>query len=87
MNTLDLEDTIAHDLSAEIAKEIDFGIMSTILVEMGWHKVVATPMTIEESQEIDLWVEQHAQGQYHTFGLVWLFENLEDAVLFRLSQC
>ena len=84
MTKVSLEDEIANHISSEIAKEIDFGIISDLLVASGWVKVVLRPMTWEQGAEIDLWTESNVKGKFQTMGLVWIFEKPEDANWFSL---
>jgi len=79
-----LEDEIAKTLGDEIAKEIDFEIMSSMVLGMGWTKVVLKPMTWENGSLIDLWVEQNIKGKFETMGLVWVFEREQDANWFKM---
>lgn len=79
-----LEGEIAETLGKEIAKEIDFEIISSILIEQGWTKVVLKPMTWEDGYAIDSWVETNIKGKFETMGLVWLFERAKDANWFKL---
>ena len=79
-----LEDELASAMAAELSKEIDFEIMSGILMETGWTKVVLKPMTGETSQEIDQWIVDTCKGKHITLGLVWVFENKQDANWFTM---
>lgn len=81
---MNLEEEIAASLSQAIAKEIDFEIISDLLISSGWTKVVLRPMTWETGADIDLWVEQNCKGKYQTMGLVWIFEDASDASWFTL---
>lgn len=84
MSDVNLEEEIATALSQSIAEEIDFSILSTVLLDIGWTKVVLKPMTGETSQEIDQWVAENKTGHCQTLGLVWLFEHPKDAMWFKL---
>lgn len=64
--------------------ERDFGILTEMLCELGWQKVILKPMTWEYGAAVDLWVEQHVKGHHETMGLVWVFEKTEDANWFAL---
>lgn len=77
------EDYIAEAAEA-LAHEIDFDIMSGILIDAGWSKVVLRPMTWEHGYEVDTWVETQIKGKFHTMGLVWIFERAEDANWFSI---
>lgn len=80
----DIEPLISETLSKEIADEIDFEIMMEILIKNGWHKVVLKPMTWEDGYTIDTWVETNVKCEFHTRGLVWIFEDAKDANWFSV---
>lgn len=82
MNTL--EDEIIDAAGSRMAAEIDFEILSNMLIELGWTKVILKPMTWEDGLLIDHWVAQNTKGHYQTMGLVWLFEYEHDANWFKL---
>lgn len=77
-------DKIINQAADDLAAEIDFGIIADHLVDHGWVKVTLQPMTWETSDRIDLWVMKNVKGRHHTRGLVWIFENPEDATWFNL---
>ncbi len=79
-----IEEQIINEAGNQMAKEIDFTILAGFLTELGWTKVVLYPMTWENSALLDLWVEQNIKGNFETMGLVWLFENEQDANWFKL---
>jgi hypothetical protein len=80
-----LEDELSARMSEKIANEIDFEIMCGFLMELGWTKVVLTPMTYEHGQDIDTWMKNNITGHFETMGLVWVFENPKDASWFILK--
>jgi hypothetical protein len=79
-----LEEQIINDAGKAIANEIDFQILSDMLCEIGWRRVVLNPMTWEQGLEVDAWTEKHVKGHFETMGLVWVFEDEEDANWFAL---
>ncbi len=79
-----LYDDYMSEAAENLAKDIDFEIMSNILLESGWTKIVLEPMTWERSAEIDLWTHKNIKGRTHERGLVWLFEDGKDAMMFSL---
>ena len=80
----DVEDDIINSMGKQIQQEIDFEILSSMLTEIGWKRVVAKPMTWEDGMEIDKWVDDNCQGKYETCGLVWMFEKESDANWFSM---
>jgi hypothetical protein len=81
---MNLEEEIIKDMGQKIANEIDFQILVDMLCDIGWRKVVLNPMTWEDGYEVDAWTEKHVKGHFETMGLVWVFEDEEDANWFAL---
>ena len=79
-----LEEQIINDAGKAIANEIDFQILSDMLCEIGWRRVILRPMTWEQGLELDDWTAKHIKGHFETMGLVWVFEDEEDANWFAL---
>jgi hypothetical protein len=80
----ELQEKMIEEAAENLAKDIDFEIMSNIMLESGWIKVVLKPMTWEDSYEIDDWVSNNIKGNFDTRGLVWIFENVKEANWFKL---
>lgn len=81
---MNLEEEIIEQAGNRMAAEIDFTILSDMLCELGWQKVILKPMSWEDGAAVDLWVEQNVKGHHQTMGLVWVFERAEDANWFAL---
>jgi hypothetical protein len=80
----DLEQDIINRAGKAIADEIDFTILTDLLCQIGWRKVILKPMTWEDGHNIDEWTAQHIKGNFETMGLVWIFEDEQDANWFSL---
>lgn len=80
-----LHDEYVERAAKELADDIDFDVLTSLLIEgSGWTKVVLKPMTWEDGLDIDGWVENNVKGKFHTRGLVWVFENAKEANWFKL---
>ena len=79
-----IEEDIINKAGKRMADEIDFGILSEMLCELGWRKVILSPMTLEAGLTIDDWTDKHIKGPFETMGLVWVFEQEQDANWFAL---
>lgn len=79
-----LEDEIISKMGKRMSDEIDFEILTGMLCELGWRKIILSPMTIEDGIEVDYWTAKHIKGHFETLGLVWVFEQEEDANWFAL---
>lgn len=79
-----IQDKIIDEAAKEMAKDIDFEVLTNMFVESGWVKVVLKPMTWEQGVEVDGWVEKNVKGLFQTRGLVWVFRNPKEANWFKL---
>jgi len=79
-----LEEEVINEMSQQMCKEIDFSILTEMLCELGWRKIILSPMTMEQSQELDDWTKNNVKGHFETMGLVWVFEDEADANWFAL---
>jgi hypothetical protein len=81
---MNLQEDLINQAGSRMAAEIDFQVLSGLLIELGWTKVVLNPMTWEHGALIDSWVESNVKGHFETMGLVWVFEDAKDAAWFVL---
>jgi hypothetical protein len=81
---MNLQEDLINQAGSRMAAEIDFQVLSGLLIELGWTKVVLNPMTWEHGALIDSWVDSNVKGHYETMGLVWVFEDAKDAAWFVL---
>ena len=81
---MNIEQDIINKAGKAIANEIDFGILSEMLCELGWRRVILKPMSWEDGYAVDEWTAKHIKGNFETMGLVWIFEHEEDANWFAL---
>ena len=69
-----------NKMSQDLANEIDFSILSDILLENGWTPVEFTPFTYsKQAKDIADWAEQHCIGKWRHFGVRFVFERAADA--------
>lgn len=81
---MNLQEEMINAAGSRMAAEIDFQVLASMLMELGWIKVVLKPMTMEQGQDIDQWVADNVKGHHQTMGLVWIFEDIKDANWFTL---
>jgi len=83
-----LEDHMAYEAAKRVAEDIDFEVMSTLLVESGWTKIeLETLGSNKKAIDMREWAEAEgitAHGVYQR-GRTWLFKCYEDAILFKLT--
>lgn len=82
--TINISETVANEAAKNLAKEIDFEVLTSVLIESGWVRVVLKPMSWEQGYEIDEWVANNVKDQFQTMGLVWVFKNPKEATWFTL---
>lgn len=82
---MNLEDEIAKELSREISQNIDFELLTDVLIACGWH-CVKLPSLLNRKRSIDIleWCEEHTQKKYKHMGSTFVFEDQGDAVNFSL---
>lgn len=85
----DLQESVMKDMAETLAKqiqqEIDFQILSDMLVGMGWTKLTFHPMRdTTEVQEIQDWLKVNCKGKYQSMNEQWLFEFEKEAAWFVL---
>lgn len=81
---MNIEQDMINRAGKRMSDEIDFHILSEMLIELGWTKIVLKPMTQETGKILDTWVEKNVKGPFETMGLVWLFQDSKDATMFIL---
>jgi hypothetical protein len=79
-----IQDKVIEEAADQLAKEIDFEVLSSAMIESGWIKVVLKPMSWEDGLEIDGWVDKNIKDKFMTMGLVWVFKNPKEANWFKL---
>ena len=79
-----LEDEMFDEIGRQIAKEIDDGILSNILVETGWTPVQYYFKNNNEAVDINYWLNEHCEDRWRRLGSDYLFENKQDAEWFIL---
>ena len=79
------EEQIAR-IAKEMADEIDFQVLSSMLVEDGWSRVTLKHFTSNKNAvDIADWADTHCKGRYMKNGVTYIFENAGDAVTFTLK--
>jgi hypothetical protein len=83
---MNLEEEIAKELSNEVAKSIDFEILTDLLKICGW-SVVQLESLLSRKRSVDIieWCDTNAKGRYKHLGCTFVFENQGDAVNFALK--
>ncbi len=86
---MNLQDQIMEELSTQMQSEIDFSILSDMLVQScGWKKVTLTRFFgRKHAINILMWCEEHIKHPFEHRGSTFVFENEGDAINFTLRWC
>jgi hypothetical protein len=84
---MNLEEEIANELATQMQSEMDFHILSDMLVQAcGWHKVeIINRLELGSLIDVSEWVKTHCKGKHMKRDRTYVFENQSDAVLFTLK--
>ena len=83
---MNLEDEIANEMAKQKAQEIDFELLTDVLIACGWTKVTLDNGALTcTGLELHDWRERNLTGRWKAHNKVWLFENSQDAVVFTLK--
>ncbi len=84
---MNLQDQIMEELSTQMQSEMDFHILSDMLVKScGWKKVVLTRFfSRKHSVNILMWCEENIKHSYEHRGTSFVFQDEGDAVNFTLK--
>lgn len=84
---MNLEEEIAKELSTQMQSEMDFEILSNMLVQgCGWKRVTLTRFfSRKHSVNILMWCEEHCKHPYEHRGTSFVFQDEGDAINFTLK--
>ena len=78
-----LEQKIADKLAKEISDQIDWNVLSEILISNGWTRVIREPI-FNWNEDVTGWLDLIKIGHVRSMGNEWLFEKEQDAIMFSL---
>jgi hypothetical protein len=81
-----LQDQIIERAGRQIAEDIDFGVMCSLLVDIGWVKVEFEALR-PNKRAIDItnWLHNECKCEWKHCGRIFVFESREEAALFKLT--
>lgn len=82
---ISVEDEIMNQMAIEIAKEMDEGILASVLTETGWIGVEFYFKSNEHSIDVHQWLHVTCTGEYKRLGNMFVFEKAQDAEWFILK--
>ena len=81
-----LEEQLAHQLSAQVAEQIDNDLYIQVLISAGWTQIKHNLMhrSIDHMIAQIKWLEDNCQGSFIRVGIYLMFEQQQDAVMCKL---
>ena len=83
----ELEEYVLNEQCRKIADHMDFGVMSMLLVDScAWTRVYLDHMDYDfATGEITAWANANCQGRFMHLAEDFIFENANDALIFKLK--
>lgn len=83
---MNIQEEIVNELSSQMQSEIDFQILSDMLVELGWHKISLDRFrNNHHAVDIKYWLKANAKSHWECRGSTFVFQDAGDAVNFTLK--
>lgn len=79
-----LEDEVMDMIAKDIAKEIDEGIISNMLVEIGWTSVKFEFKDSIQANDINFWLLENCKEGWSRYSGSYFFEDVKEAEWFIL---
>lgn len=80
-----VEDAIADSLAIILQEEIDWELMTDMMIAVGWTKVVLGRFKDRyHSVDVQLWLDANCKGHYRNRGSTFMFQKAEEAEWFSL---
>lgn len=82
-----MEDNLCAKMSQQLAEEIDWELISDMLVSVGWTKITLPEFWDGRRPTLDMnnWMHNECRHHWKHRGETWVFESQEEAALFRLT--
>ena len=82
----ELEEQVLQDQCRKIAEHMDFGVISSLLIDAcGWTKVELEALFPAPKLEILEWINTNCAKRFMNSGKEFIFENKHDALMFKLK--
>lgn len=79
------EGEVANQMSKLIQEEIDWELITDMMLAVGWTKVTMDKIKDRyHSIDIQLWLDSNCKGHYKNRGSIFMFEKAEEAEWFSL---
>jgi len=80
-----LEDELTQSLAEDMQKTMDYEILCDVLITFGWTRVETEYEGGQPWVDVVDWASKNLTGKYKEHNGVWLIEEPEDAVMFKLK--
>jgi hypothetical protein len=81
-----LEDQIMDRAAKQMADEIDFEVLCSLLADIGWTKVMLDTLgSNSRAWDIKDWLSAECKKEYKQRGRSFVFESKDEAALFKLT--
>jgi hypothetical protein len=80
-----LEEQYVKIAAQEIADEIDFEIVSNILIQSGWTVINMRILPQTIGSNVNDWLHTECKKHWQHRGNTWIFEDRNEAALFKLT--
>lgn len=81
-----LEEKYAEEAAKILQEEIDWELITDMMVAVGWTKVELPRFTFNElTHDMNNWMHKECRYHWKRSGKTWIFENKEEAALFKLT--
>lgn len=77
-----IEEEISSKLVHELAKEVDWQILSSIFEESGW---VSIKLERGDKSKIVPWLKANCKGKWRSHNYHYIFEDVKDANWFTIK--
>lgn len=81
-----LEEKYAEEAARILQEEIDWELIADMMVSVGWTKVELPKFSFHElTHDMNNWMHNECRHHWKRRGKTWVFENKEEAALFKLT--
>ena len=81
----DLEEQVLKESSRRMQESVDWEILVGVMEAIGWTRVEMLASSQEASLEMKIWVKDNLTGNVKIRNDTYVFEDAQDAVLFKLK--
>ena len=80
-----MEDRYTDAAAKNLQEEIDAEILFDMLIQFGWTRVELSKLLPPTGKNINNWMHNECKKDWKRRGKVWIFEDREEAALFKLT--